>query len=132
LTEIRLQVAKALYRNTVTDLFGRLKSPRKGVMSKRHVEVLKLLLKQDDLSLTLVELMEQTVNIYTVKNPRKALIRDLSYLIQLEAIAVTKLENPIGYRFRINLEWPTQITETEFFRRVKEMPRRKSYAFLSS
>lgn len=27
--EIRLQVTKALFRNTMTDLFGRLKSPRK-------------------------------------------------------------------------------------------------------
>lgn len=36
--EIRRNVAKALYRNTVTDLFGRLKSPRKRVMSARHVQ----------------------------------------------------------------------------------------------
>ena len=31
LAEIREQVAKALFRNTVTDLFGRLKSPRSRV-----------------------------------------------------------------------------------------------------
>jgi hypothetical protein len=31
-----------------------------------------------------------------------------------------------------NLEWPTQITETEFFKRVKAMPKGKVYGFLSS
>ena len=31
----------------------------------------------------------------------------------------------------INLDWPMQITETEFFRRIKEMPKGKVYGFLS-
>jgi hypothetical protein len=34
--------------------------------------------------------------------------------------------------FSINLDWPAQITETEFFKRVKEMPKAKIYGFLSS
>ena len=28
------------------------------------------------------------------------------------------------------LEWPTQITETEFFARVKQMPKAKTHSFL--
>jgi len=30
-----------------------------------------------------------------------------------------------------NLDWPTQITETEFFRLIKTMPRGKIHGFLS-
>jgi Fic family protein len=130
--EIRLQVAKALYRNTVTDLFGRLKSPRKRVMSARHVQLLNTLLDDDKNSLTLSELTKRTVHIYTVQNPTKALIRDLGYLIELQALSAKKLEDQSGYLLSINLEWPTQITETEFFRRVKAMPKGKVHGFLSS
>ena len=86
-SEIRLQVAKALYRNTVTDLFGRLSSPRKRVMSARHVQLLNLLL--DEGSLTLANLTKRTLHFYTVKNPMKAL-RDLNYLIRLQAMSAQK------------------------------------------
>lgn len=129
-SEIRLHVAKALYRNTVTDLFGRLRSPRKRVMSDRHVQLLQLFLDEDSLTLTALE--KRTDHFYKVGNPRKALIRDLHYLIQLQAIQVKRLADKSDYLLSINLEWPTQITETEFFRRVKELPKAKVYGFLSS
>jgi Fic family protein len=129
-SEIRLRVAKALYRNTVTDLFGRLRSPRKRVMSDRHVQLLQLLLDED--SLTLAVLEKRTGHFYKVSNPRKALIRDFNYLIQLQAIQVKRLADKSDYLLSINLEWPTQITETEFFKRVKELPKAKVYGFLSS
>lgn len=128
--EIRRHIAKALYRNTFTDLFGRLKSPRKRVMSARHVQLLNLLLDQGELTLGAVR--ERTVHLYAVKNPGKALIRDLNYLAGLEAIRVRKLDDPSGYALSVDLEWPTRITETEFFRRVKAMPKGKVYGFLSS
>lgn len=127
--EIRLQVAKALYRNTITDLFGRLASPRKRVMSARHVQLLNMLLDVDEM--TLADLSARTRHFYAVKNPQKALVRDLSYLIQLQAMRATRLPEDKGFLLAINLEWPTQITETEFFRRVKEMPKGKVYGFLS-
>ena len=127
--EIRLHLAKALYRNTVTDLFGRLASPRKRVMSSRHVQLLDLLLDQNEM--TLVEISTRTRHFYTVKNPQKALVRDLNYLIQLQAMTATKLPEEKGFLLAINLAWPTQITETEFFRRVKEMPKGKVFGFLS-
>ena len=47
------------------------------------------------------------------------------------AIAVEQLPNDRGWEVWANLDWPTKITETEFFRRVKEMPKGKSYGFLS-
>lgn len=127
--EIRLHVAKALFRNTMADLFGRLASPRKRVMSSRHVQLLDLLLDQNEM--TLVDLSARTRHFYTVKNPQKALVRDLNYLIQLQALRATRLPEDKGFLLAINLEWPTQITETEFFRRVKEMPKGKVFGFLS-
>jgi len=127
--EIRLQVAKALYRNTMTDLFGRLLSPRKRVMSARHIQLLNLLLDAEEI--TLADFTVKTRHFYAVKNPYKALVRDLNYLIQVQAIRATKLPEERGFLFAINLEWPTQITETEFFRRAKDMPKGKVYGFLS-
>ncbi len=127
--EIRLQVEKALYRNTVTDLFGRLKSPRKRVVSGRHVQLLNLLLDEEEMILS--ALTERTKHIYIVKNPYKALIRDLNYLIGLDAISATKLPDKAGFLIKIKLEWPTKITETVFFQHVKAMPKGKVYGFLS-
>ncbi|MBA4423537.1 MAG: hypothetical protein C0390_10665 [Syntrophus sp. (in: bacteria)] len=127
--EIRQQVVKALYRNTMNDLFGRLQSPRKRVMSGRHVQILNLLLDAGEIHHA--EISEKTRNFYAVKNPGKALIRDLKYLFQLGALNVKEFPEGKGYLLSINLDWPTQITETEFFRRVKEMPKGKVYGFLS-
>lgn len=129
LSEIRLQVEKALYRDTVTDLFGRLKSPRRRVMSDRHVQLLNLLLDEEEITLT--ELTKRTAHFYRLKNPSKALIRDLSALIELEAIAAKRLPDDAGFLISIRLEWPTKITDTEFFRRAKEMPKAKVHGFLS-
>lgn len=128
--EIRRQLEKALYRNTMTDLFARLRSPRKRVMSGRHLQILNLMLDVDEISLA--DLTTRTRHIYTLKNPHKALIRDLNYLIQLQAIQAKRLPEDGGFLLSVRLEWPTQITETEFFRRVKEMPKGKVYGFLST
>lgn len=62
----------------------------------------------------------------------KALIRDLNYLIGLGAVSFERIGDPPNIVLRIHLDWPTQITETEFFRRVKEMPKGKLHRFLSS
>jgi len=127
--EIRLQVTKALFRNTMTDLFGRLQSPRKRALSARHIQLLNLFLDQEEM--TLVAVTERTRHFYHVSNPYRALIRDLNYLIGLNAIAAKRLPDNGGYLLGINLEWPTQITETEFFQKMKEKPKGKVYGFLS-
>lgn len=125
--EIRKNVAKALFRNVMFDLFNRLRTTRKRVIAERHIDILKRLLAVDKLSLE--ELTEQTKGIYApLKNPYKALIRDINYLIRLKAIGFTKLpEN--RYELFARLQWPTEITETEFFRSVKEMPKAKTHGF---
>jgi hypothetical protein len=60
------------------------------------------------------------------------LIRDLSYLIAMGAIGSKRLPDNTGFLISINLDWPTKITETEFFQRVKAMPKGKVYGFLSA
>ncbi len=126
--EIRLEVAKALFRNTMTDLLGRLRSPRKRVMSSRHMQLLNVMLEEEEIKFT--DFIKKTLSFYTVKNPTKALIRDLNYLLQLQTISVKRLQEDKEILISINLDWPTQITETEFFKRVKDMPKSKMYKFL--
>jgi len=128
--EIRLQVTKALFRNTMTDLFGRLTSPRKRALSGRHVQLLTLLLEEEEMTLAVP--IERTRQFYGVGNPYKALIRDLNYLIGLRAVTAQRLAKNQGFLLRIALDWPTKITETEFFRQMKDLPKGKVYGFLST
>jgi Fic family protein len=129
LDEIRTQVAKALFRNLMYDLFNRLRTPRKRVIVRRQLEILKLLLTVD--SLDLEKLVSMTDGSYqALSNPRKAVIRDLNYLINLGAVSVNKLANGGGYKIAVRLEWPTEITETAFFERVRMLPKGKTYSFL--
>jgi Fic family protein len=126
--EIRTHLAKALYRNMAFDFFNRLKTPKRRAMTGRQLEILKLLLENE--VMLLPELTERTRHVYQVKNPFVALIRDLNDLINLQAIGYDKLPDN-QFRMKINLEWPTQITETEFFKKIKALPKAKTLSFLS-
>lgn len=130
LAEIRLQVTKALFRNTVADLFGRLRSPRKRVMSSRHVQLLNLLLESEEIPLASVAARSR--HFYSVKNPAKALFRDLTYLLTLRAVRVRRPVEDADVLLSVNLAWPTEITETEFFKLARKVPKGKIYGFLSS
>ena len=125
--EIRVNVSRALYRNLMFDLFNRLKSARKRVIAERQIKILTLLL---DRTMTFGELIDATEGTYRgLKNPVRALVRDINGLSQLQAIAVKRVGED-EFNISVRLEWPTEITETEFFRRVKEMPKAKTHGFL--
>ena len=127
LNEIKINVSKSLYRCVMYDLFKRLKTKHKRVIAERQLEILNLLLEKDH---TLEELIVKTGNSYSgLKNPLQALIRDLNYLLGLESINAEKLEKG-GYKLSIRLDWATEITETEFYRKIKEMPKSKTHKFL--
>ena len=80
--------------------------------------------------LTLEALVERTSSIYKpLKNPYKALIRDVNYLLWLKAVGLKKLPDN-KYELFARLEWPTEITEAEFFKRVRGMPKAKTHGFL--
>jgi Fic family protein len=128
LEEITAHVRKALFRNMMYDLFKRLRTPRKRVVAERHLEILKLLLDHEPRTLTeLQRLMDSQYR--SLSSPFKALVRDLNDLIRLRAIRFEKTGER-EYQFWPRLEWPTEITETEFFSRVKQMPKAKTHRFL--
>jgi len=127
--EIRRNVAKALYRNVMHDLFKRLESDRKRVLAKRQLKILEVLLERDALDLDqLVNAVDR--HYFQLKNPTKALIRDVNQLISLRAITAEKIEAG-KYRIRLRLEWATEITETAFFEAVKRFPQAKTYLAVS-
>jgi Fic family protein len=129
-SEIRKQVSKALYRNAMYDLFGRLASTRKRVIAERQIHLLKLLLEIDEIDFN--SLWKKVLPDYaSLKSPINALVRDLTGLLHLEAINVEEHHNKgRNLTISLNLDWPTQITESRFFEQVKNLPKAKTYPFL--
>jgi Fic family protein len=123
--EIEIQLRKALFRNRMHELFGRLRSPRKRVIGRRQMEILELLLEAP---LRMHELLNRVERSYgDLKSASGAMLRDLGQLQDLGAI---ELFPDHGLFFRVRLQWPEEITETEFFEKIKRMPKVKSLSFL--
>jgi Fic family protein len=131
--EIKRHLSKALFRNVMFDLFNRLLNTRKRVIAERQIEILQFLLDAPS-DVSLFELIKRTDKSYqTLGNPLKALFRDLDNLIALGAVIETEdLSSQAKYFYRVNLEWPTKITETEFFKVVSQLPKAKSHRFLTT
>ncbi len=126
--EIKAQTQKLLFRDTMRYLTDRLISPRRRAVTERQFKILELML--DHNRIDLYELRDQLKGNYEVlSHPLKALIRDLNYLITLRALTWRKIEDEAGRQsaeFKIDLEWPAKITETEFYLTIKEFPKAKS------
>lgn len=124
--EIKKNISKALFKDVMYNLFIRLQSSRRRVIAERQVEILKVLL---DGSQVLENLHKKVHHLYrNLSNPRKAFYRDLNILITLKAVSYTK--NQDVYNMFVRLEWATEITESEFFKQSKELPKAKSHSFL--
>ncbi len=127
LKEIQLEVKKGLYRNMMYDLYGKLKTPKKRVIAKRQKAILELLLQHDEL--TMVEIFDRTRSLYIhLKNPIHALGRDIVSIFNLGAIGYEK-QSEDKIVFKPKLDWPTLITESEFFERIKNLPKAKDFPF---
>ncbi len=125
--EIKKQISTALFRNMMYDLFNRLETTRKRVIADRQLAILKLLLEADETTLeNLFQRMQP--NYQKLKAPLNALQRDVTHLMVLGAVEVEKVKEI--YWIKIRLEWATEITETEFFEKVKKLPTAKTYPFL--
>jgi len=127
LEEIRIRVQKALFRNLMYDLFGRLETPRKRVIAKRQLDILNLLLEENIMGINAVY-ERIAIHYKKLKNPFPAFIRDLAGLLGLQAINAYRTPQNQGM-IGLRLEWPTEITETEFFARLKALPKAKSFPF---
>jgi Fic family protein len=126
--EIKKNVSKAIFKNTALDLYQRLRSPRKSVIAKRHWVLLTLLIEKEKYEFD--KMYNETFATYKdLKNPMEAFIRDLNYLVELGAIWVEKIEEGRNFRIHIVLEWPTRITESDFYKIAKNMPKRKTLIF---
>lgn len=130
--EIRKQMQRALFRDTMYSLFNRLKTKRKRVIGERQIEILKILIEEEQISP--IGLYQRTKPIYgSVKDGVRAYIRDLFQLRDLRAIEVlwSSTGNSDLNRVSINLDWPQEIDEGEFLRQMKTMPKGRTFKFLS-
>jgi Fic family protein len=130
--EIRKQMQKALYRDTMYNLFGRLKTKRRRVIGERQIEILKVLLSEDRIDP--VEIYYKIQRLYApVKDSSTAFLRDLWGLSEINAINLNFQFDPERLNERsvsINLNWPQEIDESEFLRRIRTMPKGRTFKFL--
>ncbi len=125
--QIRHEMRKTLFRDTMYRLFERLKSKRKRFMGQRQIQILNVMLEVETIAIR--DLWVRVSPTYDKLNAKgNAYGRDLVGLLSLKAIAIT--HRPDSSIVSIRLEWPTEITETEFFKRLEQLPRGKTLAFL--
>lgn len=128
LEEIRLQVKKVVFRNLMYDLFNRLQTPRKRVVAERQLAILRVLL--DSYPIEIKALYHRVIQKYeNLKTPAQAFLRDLSGLEEIRAIEANRKPSDT-WEIKPRLEWPQEITETDFLKRIKSLPKAKSYSFL--
>lgn len=128
LETIKVEISKSLYKNTMFDLFHRLKSPRKRVLVNRQLEILKLLLAEGEMELTDI-FNRLEIHYHMLKNGGTGLGRDLNGLVALKAINI-RAEEPDRYFFDVRLEWPTEVTEHDFLETYMQLPQAKTHSFL--
>jgi Fic family protein len=128
LAEMRLEMQKELFRATAQRLFTRLQSKRKRVIRERQLRVLEVLLDKGRMSPE--QLVEQCLGIYRgLKHDGSAFARDMVSLQDLGAMIVSEDKDEI-FQVEANLNWPSEITESEFFERMRMLPKAKSHPFL--
>jgi Fic family protein len=133
---IRNEVSKQIFRNMMHDLFVRLQSTRKRVIVKRQLLLLEKLLNTDG-PVEFYKLADAVKEHYAERKiPVQAIARDVNKLRALGALKVEKVEvnanKPPIFLIEVALDWPSTITDTEFFTKLADLPKSKTYAFLST
>ena len=129
LQEINYQVSKSLFRDMMVHLFDKLETPHKRVIAERQREILNILLESDSDEILLRNLIKKIIIFYNkLKFPLNALVRDIAGLEAIGALKLQKRENKEPL-IRLRLEWPTEITETDFFAKLKSLPTAKKRLF---
>ena len=129
---LRDAVSKELYRGFMAELFVRLESTRKRVILRRQLELLSLLLDKEK-PVDWRRFVAEANHLYTNHKDRPAAItRDVNKLLALDAVKVEWDQAGKGWPLiSVNLDWPSTITETEFFEKIKKLPKSKDYSFLT-
>ena len=130
LKEVRTHVQRTLFRDVMGQMYGRLRSTRKRALAQRQYEILNKLLDMDN-EIEFRDLFSLLEKHYgTLKTPRRAYVRDLNHLSGLNAIIVRRAEvqrsEPEKFFVSVRLEWATEITETEFYRQIDQLPKAKT------
>jgi Fic family protein len=125
LADIRRNMEIVLFKSTMNDLFNRLQSDRKRVITKRQIAILEILLGQQKMDWQ--DLFRKSITTYSdITNSRGALSRDILGLIELGALTLEQVPNQEKkWTVEIKLDWPARITEGEFFEKIKKMPKAK-------
>lgn len=127
-------VSKELFRNLMNELFVRLESTRKRVIVKRQLMVLNRLLERDG-EVEWESLVEEVREFYSSrKNVVAAIVRDVNRLGALGAVNIRRngTSKRPRYFLQANLDWPSTITDTEFFERTEKLPKSKTHRFLAA
>ena len=129
---LREAVSREIYRIFLDELFATLASTRRKVIVTRQLELLSHLLKKEA-PVEWGRLVADAQQLYAKRKDQPAAIaRDISKLLALDAV---KLEWDQAGRewplISVNLDWPGTITETEFFKRIKRLPKSMDYSFLT-
>ena len=127
-SEIRRNMQVVLFKNMMYELFNRLDSPRKRVIKERQIELLKFLLEVETMDWH--DLRRKMEPYYTkVANFQRTIVRDVGGLIHLGAVAVNETSKG-KYSMSARLQWPQEITESDFFTKVNMLPKGKTHSFL--
>lgn len=130
--EIRRNVLKSLYREIMSRMYGRLQSTRKRALASRQLVILEFLLDRDS-DVNLEDLHLRVLSAYTGLNAGElAFVRDINHLISLRAIQAQRdttkkyLHPWQAFTISLRLDWPMEITETEFYNEMDKMPQAKT------
>jgi Fic family protein len=131
---IKNEVSRQIFRNLMLELFTRLENTRKRVIVKRQLRLLEKLLNAHG-RIEFSELVQSVRDDYkSRKAPLPALVRDINRLQALGALRVDREEpapKNFVYYIDVKLDWPSRITETEFFTKLAALPKSKTYGFLA-
>lgn len=131
LGEIQVHIQRELYVSLANELFARLAKSKRRVVGKRQLAIVTVLAEVD--SIVLESLMERVESQYTDLSAwRRAFIRDLTALMDLGAVSAQAEGDRADRVFIISakLDWPTRMTESQAFKKLKELPKASSTSFL--
>ena len=107
---------RTLFRQFAQSLFGQLRSPRRRILAERQLQILESLL--DAPTPDIMDLLRRTAGEYnSLKYPRRAWVRDVSNLLEVDAIRMDD-DGTIS----LNLDWPQQLSESELLHRYENLP----------
>ena len=113
--EIAKHHRRILFREFAGSMFGQLRSSRRRALGERQLKILEMMLDGSAFQ------FERVMPFYqALKYPGRAVVRDLVDLLELGAIILDKGDDQS--QFKLNLDWPQQLSESELIARYEDLP----------